>query len=64
MLVVATGNRCCSMEISFSSLPGYTMNDGAVVVSIPGGGGCFGFLTVGVGDFFFGFGELEVMIGW
>ena len=50
------------MEITSSSLPGYSMSDG-VVVSV--GGGCFNFLTVKEGgDFFFYLGMVEVMISW
>jgi len=51
------------MDISSSSLPWYTLN-GAVVVSVPGGGSCcFGFLTVGVvgGGFFIGLGDLDYL---
>ena len=66
MSVVATGNSCCNIEISSSSLPGYTINGAVVVVSVPGGGSCcFGFLTVGGvgGGFFIGLGDLEGILG-
>ena len=59
MVVVATGNSGCSIEISSSSLPGYTMRDGAVA-SIPGG---FVLADMGVGGIFCCLG-VDVMIEW
>ena len=59
MVVVATGNSCCSIEISTSSLPGYTMRDGAVV-SIPDG---FFLTDRGVGGVFCCLG-VDAMINW
>jgi len=58
-IVVATGNSCYSMEISSSSLPGYTMRDGAIA-SIPGG---FFLAGRGVGGVFCCLG-VEAMISW
>ena len=59
MLVVATGSSNCSLEISSSILPGYTMRDG-VVASIPGG---FIRADRGVGGGFFCLG-VDAMIRW